>query len=1023
MADDNQIAKIIEQVTKGIDEKIQLEVSDKVTKPLSISSIETKTGKYRINEDSYDVYEKTFILNDLPIIKEQTKEYVISDEPLGFGLYFNVDSFVVSSGKGLSKEFFNFNYKITRFYINENYESCIAVECTNNVTENVFGKLHLQYCKFLGDIISFKVSVPSSIDKNSVNLEFPALKYNKKMAFSYITDDSYSIYQYIFSAINKRRVVKKFMNDNDNTLTYHYNMEGNSDAEKFVIDSYYPEFPLQCTDGAGIKKRYATSVSTWANKLKDQYIGQDVGYHYPWISEKEFKMFYDFGFTLCYHDLFGYTNETDTQEEFDLCLKNSVDMFKEYVNLVPKVMVEPNGDHKYLDFASNTELIQCITAQSGDTRIKKVYPFTSNFSLSKNDVTIERRFAYGSDLSSSNDYPQYAQDILDILDGFEKETDNNKIYWLIGSAHRSSHWEAVLFQRIHENFGDIGTDSLWFPTIDEFFEYWYITKNTAIKKEILSDGINFKMYVPSLPNFYFRDLSLMLEGIDTMEGISIQSDNNIFGTSYSINDGKLLVNLNFDKKLIERAEKYVTEFEKDNFGEYNYDNALYFVQQLKESVKESYQNRINNYAKPPFINELIINGGDTETKDKDITVVVIYEAVENGGQIPSHIMLSNNEDFSDGEWKPYQLINQWTLLDGFGQKTVYCKLKNIFGESDVNNKIINYEKPDLVFNGISINGNSEKTNKNNIEITFNYTGYPDYYWISEKADFSDAEKIAMPSEGNNTFNFTISEGYGIKTIYCKLDDGKSTLVKSATIEYVDESVAILNSIVINDGSGVTSNPVLQIHLNVENNITKYRIGTSQDLSSIEWIPYTSADVQYDTSVTEDGTITIYAQVMNGNNESDVKSNDITYFQEVVFDSLEISDGNTEHVGNTVDIKFVISKGSPTQYRLSESESEILNEAWISYEENAEIKYTFSNEGDKILYGQLSNPASTTEIKSALITIIKKPLTLLFANVPKPKKNVDGIGTVNAISLDNHATNYYDVDGNLIGTQVGKIQTL
>ena len=149
---------------------------------------------------------------------------------------------------------------------------------------------------------------------------------------------------------------------------------------------------------------------------------------------------------LGYHDLIGYTSSTTTQEAFDVCLKNTADLFKQYVGIIPKIMIEPNGDHAYITFSKGNDLIQMITAQSGtnEWKIVKAYPFKSPFSLSKFDIAVQRIFAYGSDLTFTNDNPQYAQDLIDILTGFSNATNKDTIYWVIGAAHRSSHWESVM---------------------------------------------------------------------------------------------------------------------------------------------------------------------------------------------------------------------------------------------------------------------------------------------------------------------------------------------------------------------------------------------------------------------------------------------------------------------------------------------------------------------------------------------------------------------------------------------------
>ena len=104
-----------------------------------------------------------------------------------------------------------------------------------------------------------------------------------------------------------------------------------------------------------------------------------------------------------------------------------------------------------------------------------------------------------------NDNPQYAQDLLDILSGFNATENKESIYWLIGSKHRGSHWESVFIKNLHRLYGDIGLDNLWFPTLDEFFEYWYMRENTLSVKTVTETWVHYRMYVPKGANFFFRD--------------------------------------------------------------------------------------------------------------------------------------------------------------------------------------------------------------------------------------------------------------------------------------------------------------------------------------------------------------------------------------------------------------------------------------------------------------------------------------------------------------------------------------
>lgn len=943
------------------------DLHDKVVKPLTISDKEVLAGSYSIGGETLDIYERSIQMLSLPKTEGETKEFVIADEPLGFGLYLNVDSFVASTGKGLNKEFFNFNYDITRLYINDNFESCIVVKCKNTVQDDINGLLHITYCKFLGDVVEFDVALPDGVDKDAISLEIPALKYNKKMAFSYITDDSYSIYQYIFSLINKRYIAKTFKLPDGRVLSWHLGMQGNPSYEQYVSDAYYPTSPAQCTDGAGIKKRYATTVSTWPDKLKDQYIGQDVGMNYPWMSEKEFKLFFDFGFMLAYHDLVGYDTSTTTQEKFNKCVDDTAALFKEYVNIVPKIMVEPNGDHAYIGFSRGNDIIQAITAQSGDIRIQKVYPFSSNFSLDKTDVTIQRLFAYGSDLSDTNDNPQYSQDLLDILAGFNTTEDKNSIYWLIGSAHRSSHWESVLIKNIHELYGDTGLDNLWFPTVDEFFEYWYMRQNTLSVKTITDTGLHYKMYVPKLANFFFRDLSVMLTGIDSLTGVNVTSGDNVYGTSFAINDNKLLVNLNFNELLMQRVNKYVEAFEADYNKEYAYDDAYYFVQMLKVGLREEYEARLNRFTSPPVLLTVKINNGATSTKDNVVTIATTYD-----GQAPTHIMISEDSTFTGANWVDYAASVQFTLSEAFGQKTIYTKLKNIYGESSVLTASIEYQEPELVLTSLAVLGGATSTSERDIQLNFAYTGFPTDYMLSENSDFSGATWLDWTSNPS----FELSAAYGIKTIYGKLKNAKGeTGVKSTSIELIDNVTVRLNSIALNDGDDYTNSGILAVAINITNIATKYKVGLQSDLSDCpDWLTYTVSPITFDTKKTS-GEVTVYVQVANESSTSDIKSDTITIVEDVQVTDMILANGATKHEGLSCPVAFTMSSGTPTHYRLSETLSDLSSADWIAW--TTSITYLFSTLGNKSLYGQVKNQVSESTIVSDSIELVEAPVKIVI----------------------------------------------
>lgn len=967
---DERFPQKMDEIKSELSERISQEVVDRVVKPIVISSKEEIIGSFKVGGESHDLYACSFQLTGLPKTSGETKEYIIADEPLGFGLYFNVESFTASTGKGLNKEFFNFNYEVVRFYINDSLQSCIVVKCKNTMSEEANGVLYFQYCKFWGDVVEFDVTVPEGIDKEAISLEIPKLKFNKKMVFSYITDDSYSIYQYIFSYINKRYIAKTFKLPDGRTLTWHLGMQGNPSHEQNVSNAFYPEHFSQCTDGAGVKRRYATTVAVWPEKLKDAGIGSDVGMHWPWMSEKEFKLFFNFGFMMGYHDLTGYDATTNTQEKFNKCLEDTAALFKEYSGIVPKLMIEPNGDHAYITFSRGNDTIQVITAQSGDasTGIKKVYPFRPDFTLNKQTTTIERIFAYGNDLSEDNEDPQYSKDLMNTLNGFEATSDKNTIQWLIGAAHRSGYWEAFLIKKIHEAFGDIGSDSLWFPTLDEFYEYWYMRENTLSVKTITDTGVHFKMFVPQGANFFFRDLSVLLSGITSLTGVNVTSGDNVFGTSFAINDGKLLVNLNFNKLLMERVNKYVTAFEADYNKEYAYDDAYYFVQMLKPGLKEPYLTRINKWVSPPTLKSFSINEGQDTTQNQNVTLNITYT-----GQAPTHYMASENSGFTGAQWIDYVENPTFKLSDEFNEKTVYIKLKNVYGETGALSDKITLLEPTLALTSIAINDGDASTTQRNISLSFVYTGFPSHYMVSEDPTFSESSWVEFAENPV----IQLSESFGNKILYAKLkNEITETVSRSATIEFIDAVTARLNSVSINNGDEYSASGTVDVKFDTMNTITKYKIGKLADLSDCsDWITWAGGStVSFNSGISE-GALSVYAQVANATTESLVKSDSITVVRPIVMVGLILANGESSFAGLNVPVSFDISQGIPTHYRLAETASALTSAPWLAWK--TDILYTFSSLGAKTLHGQVQNQVSESLTQNDTVTLTEPPVMALI----------------------------------------------
>jgi hypothetical protein len=227
-------------------------------------------GEYNVAQSVYNLYQTTFELPVLPKALGTSTIFKISDQPLGFNVYLEVKSFSVSPiVKTTLASFVPNNYEITKVFVDTDICTKIEVKCLKDTTDNYKAVVQLQYIKDFGDILEFTVNLPEGIDANAVSFEFPKLKYNKTKAVTFTVDDSYSIWNNVFSVINKRWVdneLLSYWNPADSrTFTFHKDFDfvyNNIHYSK--SDGYYQPKPLEYTDGAGIKHRFSASVASWA---------------------------------------------------------------------------------------------------------------------------------------------------------------------------------------------------------------------------------------------------------------------------------------------------------------------------------------------------------------------------------------------------------------------------------------------------------------------------------------------------------------------------------------------------------------------------------------------------------------------------------------------------------------------------------------------------------------------------------------------------------------------------------------
>lgn len=623
------------------------------------------------------------------------------------------------------------------------------------------------------DTIQFKiltkvtgtVSIPLPKDVTSaqdVNISIAPLKYNKRFAFSYSVDDSsmqtYSVVHALYAG--------KWIDD-DNFC----HLGGKRTT------GYTPEHPLYYTDGFGTRRYFAGSNYLITLRTKEQYskypLEGSSGSSNPYLMFDELKILQDFDWDWMIHNVDeGVWGKGNPENIVKGMIEVNDYMESHGVGRSP-LSSHPDGNNSYYTAALMYDEIRAYL--KGGVR-------DVNLMTGEEKMNLPRYFM--TNLTTDNLHKKFS------------EIENGSILgvsalWNTFGGHRprgnvgvnDGDWNTIkeLVEYIHATYGGGGSDEIWFPNDNEVYQYLYLKKYTQITKQIIGGNLVITIEMPAFDNFKWFETTLLLD----IQAETASCDDNVYGLTCGMNNGHFMININMMHSLVERSEKYTAKFEASENVE-DMDDALYFVQRLKESLRAPYLARINAVRSAPVLTVFVINGGET-TEVAGVTCNLTYTGKA------THYMLSEDAGFATGEWTPF--VNNdvpFTLKNTEGLHTVYCKVKNQFGESGVISDTVTYTPPALSLTSVVINSGAAKTETAEVSVGITYTGIPTHYRIGETADLSAAPWTGIADGISYTFGDT---RYGTKTIYVQLKDTKGVSdILSDNIELVEpEPVKIIIS--------------------------------------------------------------------------------------------------------------------------------------------------------------------------------------------------------------------------------------
>lgn len=414
--------------------------------------------------------------------------------------------------------------------------------------------------------------IKENVDLEHLKVKIPHLKYNKSWLFILSQDDcKQASYSCTWAAMNGRPLTKKYFYD----VRHYLN-------DDLPPDVYYLGKTLGSTDGAGneVRFNFTTTLSPeW------DYMNAETAVA-PGMSQNYYRFFMksglvwdnvvdmvNYGSSIAFHDVNTKAiNVIDTIVLHYGYVQDSI--LKHLSGRGCKMLAEPNGNKTYVTAAQRYTPIQLMTAQA---QTVKLYPFRV-----ENDLQGQlwnRIFASPAEIKEL------------VVSQLQLPKEDREAI-CIGVHGTATDW-VDLFLWLNDQYGKDGDDSMWFTSLEEYYEYNYYRVHGTIEKTIAEGNtLKLKVTLPSEEYFYYPSVTVNLEGLAKSDVLSVSSGNTVKGLSFGEYEGGSMVNIDCRKWLLEHATHFVEQYEK-NPTDINCRDARYFIAILKDSSqKEALQKRI-----------------------------------------------------------------------------------------------------------------------------------------------------------------------------------------------------------------------------------------------------------------------------------------------------------------------------------------------------------------------------------------------------------------------------------------------
>ena len=330
--------------------------------------------------------------------------------------------------------------------------------------------------------------------------------------------------------------------------------------------------PMTYTDNVGKTQRYRMTSAIMPYELANN--------SYSKISANDAKLMLRTGWSFAQHDV----NDISSVENISTAMTNNSNIWANKVGIGLKVMVEPNGNHNYLEAGNQNRgvcwnIFQNSTSEYPDND-KTIADWTdgsmpSTFS-SKPTGGYIRSFFQGNESSWKTN--------VDAADGTKM---------IIGGTHGLGD-EIKSHLRSASNV----TNNAWVGSADEIWEYYHIYNNVKIGDATFADGkLTFDVQVPTYKKNQYRELTLNIPGLTGTGAPTFSTAN---GTTVPVTGGYKIdggtgigytMNIGLETSIYQHIDELMTIYRDDQTNLFVKRDLEYLIAQLWDG--RSYTAQLN----------------------------------------------------------------------------------------------------------------------------------------------------------------------------------------------------------------------------------------------------------------------------------------------------------------------------------------------------------------------------------------------------------------------------------------------